>query len=178
MLFWKFKMGLFDDPYVDPDEAARVVGCDANRKLALQAARETITLLKNENNLAPLNPAKLKTIAVIGPNANRSLLGGYSGVPKHNVTVLDGIKAKVGDRVKVLYSEGCKITVGGSWNAGRSDAQRSGRRPETNRRSGRSRQTGGRDRAGHRRQRADFARSLEPQAHGRPHEPGSDWPAR
>ena len=117
MLLWKFKMGLFDNPYVDPDEAARVVGCDANRKLALQAARETITLLKNENNLAPLNPAKLKTIAVIGPNANRSLLGGYSGVPKHNVTVLDGIKAKVGDRVKVLHSEGCKITVGGSWNA-------------------------------------------------------------
>ena len=117
MLFWKFKMGLFDDPYVDPDEAARIVGCDANRKLALQAARETITLLKNENNLAPLNPAKLKTIAVIGPNSNRSLLGGYSGVPKHNVTVLDGIKAKVGDRVKVLHSEGCKITVGGSWNA-------------------------------------------------------------
>ena len=115
MLFWKFKMGLFDDPYVDPDEAERVVGCEANRKLALQAARETITLLKNENNLAPLNPAKLKTIAVIGPNANRSLLGGYSGVPKHNVTVLDGIKAKVGDGVKVLYSEGCKITVGGSW---------------------------------------------------------------
>jgi beta-glucosidase len=117
MLFWKFKLGLFDDPYVDPNEAARVVGCDANRQLALQAARETITLLKNENNLAPLNPAKLKTIAVIGPNANRSLLGGYSGVPKHNVTVLDGIKARVGDRVKVFHSEGCKITVGGSWNA-------------------------------------------------------------
>ncbi|HEY5040482.1 MAG TPA: glycoside hydrolase family 3 N-terminal domain-containing protein [Verrucomicrobiae bacterium] len=115
MLLWKFKMGLFDDPYVDPAEAERVVGCDANRELALQTARETITLLKNENNLAPLNPAKLKTIAVIGPNANRSLLGGYSGVPKHNITVLDGIKSKVGDKVKVLYSEGCKITVGGSW---------------------------------------------------------------
>jgi beta-glucosidase len=120
MLFWKFKLGLFDDPYVDPDEAARVVGCGANRQLALQAAHETITLLKNENNLAPLNPSRtggMKTIAVIGPNANRSLLGGYSGVPKHNVTVLDGIKAKIGDRVKVLYSEGCKITIGGSWNA-------------------------------------------------------------
>jgi beta-glucosidase len=116
MLFWKFKMGLFDDPYVDPDEAERIVGCAANRQLALQAALETITLLKNENNLAPLDTAKLKTIAVIGPNAHRSLLGGYSGVPKHNVTVLDGIKAKVGNRVKVLHSEGCKITVGGSWN--------------------------------------------------------------
>jgi beta-glucosidase len=108
-------MGLFDDPYVNPDEAERVVGSDKNREVALQAAREVITLLKNENNLAPLNQHKLKTIAVIGPNAHRSLLGGYSGMPKHNVTVLEGIKAKVGDRVKVLHSEGCKITRNGSW---------------------------------------------------------------
>ncbi len=116
MLYWKFRMGLFDDPYVDPDEAERVVGSDANRELALQAARESITLLKNENDLLPLDLNQIKSIAVIGPNAHRSLLGGYSGVPKHDVTVLDGIKAKVGDRVKVLYSEGCKITLGGSWN--------------------------------------------------------------
>jgi beta-glucosidase len=115
MLHWKFQMGLFDDPYVDPDEADRVVGCDQHRELALQAARETITLLKNEDNLAPLDQSKLKTIAVIGPNAHRPLLGGYSGAPRHNVTVLDGIKAKVGDRVKVLYAEGCKITQGGCW---------------------------------------------------------------
>jgi beta-glucosidase len=115
MLRWKFQMGLFDDPYVDPAEAERVVGCEAHRELALQAARETITLLKNDHNLAPLDPAKLKTMAVIGPNAHRLLLGGYSGMPKHNVTVLEGIKAKVGDRVNVLHAEGCKITVGGSW---------------------------------------------------------------
>ncbi|MGA3345765.1 MAG: glycoside hydrolase family 3 N-terminal domain-containing protein [Terracidiphilus sp.] len=116
MLFWKFEMGLFDDPYVDPEEADNVVGCDDHRGLALTAAHEAITLLKNENNLAPLDLSKIKTIAVIGPNANRGLLGGYSGVPKQNVTVLEGIKAKVGKRVKVLHSEGCKITVGGSWN--------------------------------------------------------------
>lgn len=116
MLFWKFKLGLFDDPYVDPNEAETVVGCDDHRELALQAARETITLLKNENNLTPLNLKKIKSIAVIGPNANRTLLGGYSGVPKHEVTVLEGIKQKVGDRVKVLYSEGCKITIGGAWH--------------------------------------------------------------
>ena len=115
MLLWKFKLGLFDHPYVDPAEAERVVGCEAHQELARQAARETITLLKNENQLAPLDPAGLKTIAVIGPNADRGLLGGYSGVPKRNVTVLEGIKAKVGDRVKVLHSEGCRITVGGSW---------------------------------------------------------------
>ena len=115
MLFWKFKLGLFDDPYVDPGEAERVVGCDEHRQLALQAARETITLLKNENRLAPLNPEKLNSIAVIGPNAHRMLLGGYSGLPRQNVTVLEGIKARLGERVKVLYAEGCKITQGGSW---------------------------------------------------------------
>ena len=115
MLFWKFQMGLFEDPYVDPKEAEKIVGSEAHRKLALQAARESVTLLKNENNLVPLELKKTKTIAVIGPNANRSLLGGYSGAPKHDVTVLEGIKAKVGNRAKVLYSEGCKITIGGSW---------------------------------------------------------------
>ena len=114
-LFWKFQMGLFDDPYVDPAEAERVVGCEEHRDLALRAARETITLLKNEGKVLPLDRNGIKTIAVIGPNAHRALLGGYSSVPKHNVTVLEGIQAKVGKGVKVLYSEGCKITVGGSW---------------------------------------------------------------
>jgi beta-glucosidase len=116
MLFWKFEMGLFDDPYVDPAEAERVVGCDAHREFALTAAHEAITLLKNENNLAPLDLNKIKSIAVVGPNANRSLLGGYSGKPKYDISVLDGIKNKVGKRAQVLYSEGCKITIGGSWN--------------------------------------------------------------
>jgi len=116
MLFWKFKMGLFDDPYVNPDEADRIVGSEKNRKLALQAARETITLLKNANNLAPLNPSKIKSIAVIGPNADREMLGGNSCRPRFYTSLLEGIRSKVGDRVQVPYCEGCKITVGGSWN--------------------------------------------------------------
>jgi beta-glucosidase len=116
MLYWKFKMGLFEDPYVDPSHAERVVGCEANRKVALDAAHETITLLKNDKGLAPLNPNKIKSIAVIGPNADRELLGGYSGRPKFYTSVLEGIRSKVGDRVKVPYAEGCKITIGGSWN--------------------------------------------------------------
>jgi len=116
MLFWKFELGLFDDPYVDPAAAERVVGCDEHKQLALTAARESITLLKNDGGLAPLDLSRIKTIAVIGPNANRTLLGGYSGVPKHEVTVLEGIQAKVGKQAKVLTSEGCKITIGGNWN--------------------------------------------------------------
>jgi len=116
MLYWKFKLGLFDDPYVDPEEADRIAGCDEHRKLARQSAREVMTLLKNEGGLAPLDLSKYKTIAVIGPNADRTLLGGYSGVPRQEVTVIEGIKARVGNRAKVLYSEGCKITIGGNWN--------------------------------------------------------------
>ena len=116
MLFWKFEMGLFDDPYVDPGEAERVVGSKEHGKLALTAAHEAITLLKNENSVAPLDLKKIKSIAVIGPNANRTLLGGYSGRPKREITVLEGIRAKAGKKLKVLYSEGCKITIGGNWN--------------------------------------------------------------
>ncbi|HVO36537.1 MAG TPA: glycoside hydrolase family 3 C-terminal domain-containing protein, partial [Gemmatimonadales bacterium] len=116
MLYWKFRLGLFDDPYVDPAEAERVVGREEHRKLALQAARETIVLLRNEGGLLPLDPARLRSIAVIGPNADRRLLGGYSSVPKRFITVLEGIRAAVGDRVDVRYSEGCKITIGGSWH--------------------------------------------------------------
>ncbi len=116
MLHWKFEMGLFEDPYVDPEDAERIVGCDAHRELALQAARETMTLLKNEDSILPLDTAAIGTVAVIGPNADRSLLGGYSGVPKHDVSVLDGIRERAGGDVKVVHAEGCKITIGGSWN--------------------------------------------------------------
>ncbi|MCB0750945.1 MAG: glycoside hydrolase family 3 C-terminal domain-containing protein, partial [Ignavibacteriae bacterium] len=86
-----------------------------DKKIALQAAHETIILLKNNNDLLPLNINDKKTIAVIGPNANRVLLGGYSGKPKEHTTVLQGIKDKVKENLKILYSEGCKITIGGSW---------------------------------------------------------------
>jgi beta-glucosidase len=115
MLAGKFRLGLFEDPFVDPAVAQRIVGCQAHRELALQAARETITLLKNDGGLAPLNPHQIKTIAVIGPNADRQMLGGYSGVPKHYTPLLQGIRDRVGQSARVLYHEGCKITIGGSW---------------------------------------------------------------
>jgi len=116
MLYWKFRLGLFDDPYVDPDVAARICGSKENGEIAYRGAAAAITLLKNENNFLPIDIKKVKTIAVIGPNANRSLLGGYSGIPNYDVTVLDGIRSKVGKQAKVLYSDGCQITRGGSWN--------------------------------------------------------------
>ncbi|MGK9476998.1 glycoside hydrolase family 3 N-terminal domain-containing protein [Melioribacter sp. OK-6-Me] len=114
MLKYKFKLGLFDNPYIEVEPGQFEKKLEADRELALQAARETITLLKNEGNLLPLR--NFKKIAVIGPNADRMLLGGYHGTPKYYTSVYQGIKEKVGNKGEVFYSEGCKITVGGSWN--------------------------------------------------------------
>ncbi|PYT02181.1 MAG: beta-glucosidase, partial [Acidobacteria bacterium] len=108
----KFLLGLFDNPYVDPDVAARVNESAEHRALALRAAREAITLLKNEGNLVPLDRKRLRSIAVIGPNAARVELGEYSGRPTRKVSILQGIKDKVGGGVRVNYAEGVKITVG------------------------------------------------------------------
>jgi len=116
LLEYKFRLGLFDDPYVKVEYLDIETKLENDRPLALQAARETITLLKNDNNLLPIKLEKKSTIAVIGPNADRVLLGGYSGVPKYYTTVLQGIKERAGNDINVIFSEGCKITVGGSWN--------------------------------------------------------------
>lgn len=116
MLEWKFKLGLFEDPYVDPDEADRVIGSEPNVMLSLEAARKTITLLKNDNGTAPLDLKSIKTLAVIGPNADRVMLGAYSGKPKEYITVLEGIRQLAGRDINILYHEGCKITIGGSWH--------------------------------------------------------------
>ena len=116
LLRYKFQMGLFDDPYVDPELIQNEHRLEQERALALRAARETITLLKNENDVLPLHLKKNSTIAVIGPNADRLLLGGYSGTPKYYVSVLEGIRQRAGSDFHVVHAEGCKLTVGGSWN--------------------------------------------------------------
>src|SRR5688500_545875 len=107
----KFLLGLFEEPYVDPDEAQRVSESKESSMLALRAAREALTLLKNENNLLPLDRNKIRSIAVIGPNAGHVELGEYSGKPTRKISVLQGIKDKVGNQIKVNYAEGCKITT-------------------------------------------------------------------
>ncbi|HJT71143.1 MAG TPA: CIA30 family protein [Terriglobales bacterium] len=106
----KFRLGLFDNPFVDPDAAERMTNSAEHRKLARKAAQETIVLLKNDHQLLPLDLNKLKTIAVIGPNADQLHLGGYSRNPLHGVTILQGIQDRVGSKAKVVYSEGCRFT--------------------------------------------------------------------
>lgn len=114
VLATKFRLGLFENPYVDPDYAQKITNSPEHQQLALKVAEKAIVLLKNDKNLLPLDLAKLKTIAVIGPNAADVHLGGYSRDPGpgNQISILDGIRKRVGDRAKVLYSEGCKITTG------------------------------------------------------------------
>jgi beta-glucosidase len=106
----KFQAGLFEDPYVDPAQAERIFNSPEHRELALKAAREVLTLLKNDSQLLPLDKTKYKHIAVIGPNAGEAHLGGYSNQPGRAVSILQGIKDKVGKNAEILYAEGCKIT--------------------------------------------------------------------
>jgi beta-glucosidase len=114
----KFATGLFDDPYVSPDYAEKITNSPEHQQLALKAAHEAIILLKNQNNLLPLPKNKYKRIAVIGPNAAGLHLGGYSNQPGRGVSLLAGIRNKVGSSAEIFYAVGCKITESDpDWNA-------------------------------------------------------------
>jgi beta-glucosidase len=112
----KFLLGLFENPYVDEARAVQITNSQTHQALAAEAGRRSLVLLKNENSLLPLDRNSVKSIAVIGPNANRVHLGGYSDNPGRGVSVLQGITDKSGGRIKVTFAEGCKITKeGGDW---------------------------------------------------------------
>ena len=117
ILYQKFQLGLFENPYVDVNRAVQMTDTAEDRALAAEAARRSIVLLKNQNNTLPFDKSQMKSIAVIGPNANRAHLGGYTDPnPPRTVSILDGIKNKLGSAVKVNYAEGVKITKeGGNW---------------------------------------------------------------
>jgi beta-glucosidase len=111
LLAAKFRLGLFEDPYTDPDYTEKITSGPEHRKLAVEAAQKAVVLLKNDKNLLPLDLGKLKTIAVIGPNAADVHVGGYAREPGHGVSILDGIRERVGSSAKVVYAEGCQITT-------------------------------------------------------------------
>lgn len=107
----KFLLGLFDNPYVDEGLSRSVVRCEAHQQIALQAARDSICLLKNDGGLLPLRK-DIGSVAVIGPNAAQACLGDYTpGIEGFTpVTVLDGIKNAVSSATKVMYAKGTTIT--------------------------------------------------------------------
>jgi beta-glucosidase len=106
----KFDLGLFENVLVDPAAADRISGAATSRPLALEAAQQAITLLKNSANALPLAKTGLSRVAVIGPHAGEVLLGGYSGGPRQPVSILEGVRAKLGAGVTVEYAEGVRIT--------------------------------------------------------------------
>jgi beta-glucosidase len=125
----KFRLGLFEHPYIDAEQAVRTVHSHEHQDLALNAAREGIVLLKNEQNLLPLKK-DLKSIAVIGPDADNSSnqLGDYTSrkVLQPVVTILQGIKEKVGPQTKVYYAKGSNVL--GNDRSGFQDALQAAKR--------------------------------------------------
>lgn len=106
----RFKLGMFDPEEQVPFSglSADIVGAETHLDLAREAAQKSIVLLKNENNLLPLNKHTLKKIAVIGPNADNweSLVGNYHGTPIEPVTFLKGLQRKLSPAVEVAYAKG------------------------------------------------------------------------
>jgi beta-glucosidase len=111
----RFKLGMFDpDSMVQYARIPFFVNCsDYNNTLARWAAQKSIVLLKNDKNVLPLSK-DIKTIAVIGPNADNfeSLIGNYNGIPKNPVTILKGIENKLEPGTKIIYAEGSDLAEG------------------------------------------------------------------
>lgn len=109
----RMKLGLFDDPAKVPFASIPYAENDSAqmRELNRRAAKESLVLLKNEGGLLPLDKSKIRSIGVIGPNANnrKALVGNYEGTASRYITVLEGIQDYVGDEVRVFYSEGCHL---------------------------------------------------------------------
>ncbi len=102
----KFKLGLFENPYIDVEEAEKWNGSGVHREIARKAAQESIVLLKNENNVLPISKS-IKSIAVIGVDAEEARLGGYSGPGNNPVSILEGIKNKLSNTTSINYAQGC-----------------------------------------------------------------------
>jgi beta-glucosidase len=114
----KFELGLFENPCVDPDRAEQISGAEVNRPLALEAARQALVLLQNRGRLLPLSVDKARRVAVIGPHAAEVMLGGYAGVPRHSVSILEGIRRRPGPGATVTHAEGVRITEDSSFTQG------------------------------------------------------------
>jgi beta-glucosidase len=106
----KFRAGLFEHPFTDTARTDAIMISESNTALARRTADEAIVLLKNDHELLPLNAAKIRTLAVIGPNADKTRLGGYSGLPPYFITVREGISKRLGANANVTYAEGVRVS--------------------------------------------------------------------
>jgi len=117
ILTMKFQMGLFENPYVDARTAEAKTAAPDAIALAREAAVRSMVLLKNSNNLLPLDPAKVGRMLVVGTHARDTPIGGYSDVPKHVVGVLEGMQQAAAGRFTVDYAEGVRLTRSRQWAA-------------------------------------------------------------
>jgi len=111
LLIGRFDLGDFDNDTIVPyaQIPVSVLNNEEHRQLALDMARETMTLLQNKNNILPLSES-IKKIAIIGPNANDKpmLWGNYNGTPVRTISILDGVKTKISEK-KIFYDKGCDL---------------------------------------------------------------------
>ncbi len=127
----KFKLGLFDDPYryCNEEREKEVIMNEEHLEIARDVARKSIVLLKNENNLLPLDPDKIKTIALVGPMADNQfdMIGEWSarGNPAEAISLLEGLKNSLEGKAQIVHAKGCQIT--GEDKSGFSEAIRAAR---------------------------------------------------
>ena len=110
----KFMLGLFENRFVEPKKAHQLQESPLNKELALEAAEDAVILLKNSDNLLPLDRSKLSKVAVLGPNAGETILGGYSHWMTSAQSIKDGLAEYLqGSDIDIQYAKGCGITAGG-----------------------------------------------------------------
>ena len=115
ILTMKFQMGLFENPYADARTAEAKTATPDAIALAREAAVRSMVLLKNRNDLLPLDPAKVGKMLVVGTHARDTPIGGYSDVPRHVVSVLEGMQQAAQGRFTVDYAEGVRLTRSRQW---------------------------------------------------------------
>lgn len=104
----KFKLGLFDEPFVEPSKANEILHCAEHEAATLEAARKSIVLLKNQAGALPLDAGKIKTLLVTGPGADdvKPMMSSYGPGKSDVITPLAGLKSRLGDSVDVIYAKG------------------------------------------------------------------------
>ncbi|TFI58981.1 beta-glucosidase [Sphingomonas parva] len=117
ILTMKFQAGLFENPYVDAASADAKTATPDAVALAREAAQRAMVLLKNDKGVLPLDAGKIKRLAVLGTHARDTPIGGYSDVPRHVVSVLEGLQKEGQGRFAVDYAEAVRITRSRSWSA-------------------------------------------------------------
>jgi beta-glucosidase len=111
LLVLKHKLDLFNFEPLNVEKMLAFTNNESHKQIALEAAHKTMVLLKNENKLLPLDPTKIKRLAVIGPNAADVHFGGYTAEPRSGISVLAGIESFAQGKFDVEYAEGCKIAL-------------------------------------------------------------------